>query len=241
MSQLEVNKVLPQSGTTLTLGESGDTITIPSGATLDASSGTLTLPDGTVTNAKVNASAAIAYSKLNLATSIVNADISTTAAIATTKLGAGAVLQVVSTTKIDTFTLSSTTTFTDITGLSVSITPSSTSNKILIIVAISNGNTVGTSVNAFRLVRGATAIGGGTASGNRQSAFATGQPPDANGMLSSCLNFLDSPSTTSSTTYKIQGICNNTMTINRTGNDLDIADSYGTRLSSTITVMEIAG
>jgi hypothetical protein len=34
MSQLEVDKVIPQSGTTLTLGESGDTITIPSGATL---------------------------------------------------------------------------------------------------------------------------------------------------------------------------------------------------------------
>jgi hypothetical protein len=41
MSQLEVDKVLPQSGTTLTLGESGDTITIPSGATFSA---TLTAP-----------------------------------------------------------------------------------------------------------------------------------------------------------------------------------------------------
>ena len=36
MSQLEVDKVLPQSGTTLTLGESGDTITVPSGATFSA-------------------------------------------------------------------------------------------------------------------------------------------------------------------------------------------------------------
>jgi hypothetical protein len=57
MSQLEVNKVLPQSGTTLTLGESGDTITIPSGATLDASSGTLTLPNGSVTAAKLASTA----------------------------------------------------------------------------------------------------------------------------------------------------------------------------------------
>jgi hypothetical protein len=45
MSQLEVDKVIPQSGTTLTLGDSADTITIPSGATLDASNATLTLPD----------------------------------------------------------------------------------------------------------------------------------------------------------------------------------------------------
>jgi len=47
MSQLEVNKVLPQSGTTLTLGESGDTITIPSGATL-SSTDPLVFPAGTV-------------------------------------------------------------------------------------------------------------------------------------------------------------------------------------------------
>ena len=44
MSQLEVDKVLPQSGTTITLGESGDTITVPSGATLDASNATVTIP-----------------------------------------------------------------------------------------------------------------------------------------------------------------------------------------------------
>lgn len=54
MSQLEVDKVIPQSGTTLTLGDSADTITIPSGATLDASNATLTLPDGSVTSAKIS-------------------------------------------------------------------------------------------------------------------------------------------------------------------------------------------
>ena len=44
MSELKVNKVSPRSGTTVTLGDSGDTITIPSGATIDASGATLTLP-----------------------------------------------------------------------------------------------------------------------------------------------------------------------------------------------------
>ena len=44
MSQVEVDKVIPQSGTTLTLGDSADTITIPSGATLDASNATVTIP-----------------------------------------------------------------------------------------------------------------------------------------------------------------------------------------------------
>lgn len=57
MSQLEVDKVIPQSGTTLTLGESGDTITVPSGATLDTSSGTITLPNGSVTAAKLSSTA----------------------------------------------------------------------------------------------------------------------------------------------------------------------------------------
>jgi hypothetical protein len=47
MSQLEVNKVLPQSGTTLTLGESGDTITVPSGATLDVNGIDFPTADGT--------------------------------------------------------------------------------------------------------------------------------------------------------------------------------------------------
>lgn len=42
MSKIEVDTIEPQSGTTVTLGASGDTITIPSGATLDGSSATLT-------------------------------------------------------------------------------------------------------------------------------------------------------------------------------------------------------
>ncbi len=49
MSTLEVNKITPQgTGTTVTLGDSGDTITIPSGVTFDASSGGLA---GTLTTA----------------------------------------------------------------------------------------------------------------------------------------------------------------------------------------------
>ena len=44
MSKLEVDAIEPQSGTTLTLGASGDTISVPSGATLNASSATVNLP-----------------------------------------------------------------------------------------------------------------------------------------------------------------------------------------------------
>ena len=49
MSKIEVNTIEPQSGTTVTIGASGDTITIPSGATLDASNATTTLPANVVT------------------------------------------------------------------------------------------------------------------------------------------------------------------------------------------------
>jgi hypothetical protein len=232
MSQLEVNKILPQSGTTLTLGESGDTITIPSGATLNASNATLTLPDGTVTNAKVNASAAIAYSKLNLATSIVNADISTTAAIATTKLGAGAVLQVVSNV-YSTATTVSTSTYTD-TGLSLSITPSSASNKILVLISqsiflIRDGDR---QTVKLRLVKDSTSIH----TMDNALQFIGGQN-NLNEIRSASLVsvvYLDSPSTTSSITYKTQGAVVETSS----GGSVIFQVSS---TPSTITLLEIAG
>ena len=49
MSTIEVDKIKPQSGNSTQLGESGDTITVPSGATLDASNATTTLPSTVVT------------------------------------------------------------------------------------------------------------------------------------------------------------------------------------------------
>jgi hypothetical protein len=49
MSEVKVNKISPRSGTNVQLGDSGDTITVPSGATLDASNATTTLPANVVT------------------------------------------------------------------------------------------------------------------------------------------------------------------------------------------------
>ena len=53
MSQLEVDKVIPQSGTTLTIGDSGDTITIASGATLSGDLNASNLTSGTVPDARI--------------------------------------------------------------------------------------------------------------------------------------------------------------------------------------------
>ena len=49
MSKIEVDAIEPQSGTSLTVGASGDTITIPAGATFDSSAATNTLPATVVT------------------------------------------------------------------------------------------------------------------------------------------------------------------------------------------------
>ena len=71
MSQIEVDKIIPQSGTSLQVGENGDTITVPAGATFDASSGTLTLPNGSVVNAKLaNSSITINGSAVSLGGSV---------------------------------------------------------------------------------------------------------------------------------------------------------------------------
>jgi len=64
MSTLEVDKLIPQSGTSVQIGENGDTITIPAGATFDASAGTITLADGSVTTAKI-ADGAVSLVKLS--------------------------------------------------------------------------------------------------------------------------------------------------------------------------------
>ena len=74
-------------------------------------------------------------------------------------LGAGKLLQVVSTTKTDSFTTTSTS-YTDITGLSASITPSSSSSKVYVIVHVNSAAT--TRYASFRLVRGSTNIAIGT-------------------------------------------------------------------------------
>jgi len=149
----------------------------------------------------------------------------------------GKVLQVVSTTKTDVFTTSSISTFVDITGLSVSITPSSASNKILIIVSVSgSGWDANTSV---RLVRGSTPIlvgdsgGGGQATMNFWTYNADNGHRYAN--YSFTHHYLDSPSTTSSTTYKMQGVANtDNLYIGQSKND------SATRTPCSITVMEIA-
>ena len=173
---------------------------------------------------------------------ITSADLAS-GAITSAGLPAGSILQAVTTTKTDTFTTTSSS-LTDITGLSASITPASTSNKILIIAYI-NG-TVSTSTGSYggrlQLVRGTTNIAQGDSAGSRQvgTGHLGGQDswPFAQ---TTTITFLDSPSTTSSTTYKIQ--CahtqSKTIRINTSNNDSD-SSTYALRMISSITLLEVA-
>jgi len=159
-------------------------------------------------------------------------------------LPAGSVIQVVSTTKTDTFSAGQDITngFTDITGMSVSITPASTNSEILVLVSCALGAT--NNFGYIRLARDATPIFIGDSSGSRPRVSAMSFDGNINTGLSETLaiSHLDSPSTTSSITYKLQLASpdGDTMFINRSTRDLNAATN-DTRQASSITVMEIAG
>jgi len=173
---------------------------------------------------------------------IVNADINASAAIASTKLSGsfGKVLQVIQTVKSDTFSTSSAS-LVDVTGLSVSITPSSASNKILVTLDL-KGWAQNANQGGVTLLRNSTAIYIGDTAGDRTRISGAGMFNNASPvqvMGNAFAVFLDSPNTTSSTTYKVQVFTlSNNVRINRTDNDLDQADA--SRATSSITVMEIA-
>jgi hypothetical protein len=154
----------------------------------------------------------------------------------------GSVLQVITVNKTDTFSMASAT-WADVTGLSLSITPTSASNKIMVLATVS----LGASGNFayLRLVRDSTVINVGDAAGSRVqvtgSSIYPSTTPDY--ILSHVpITYLDSPSTTSATTYKIQirNGSGGTAYINRTSSDRNTAD-YEWRSVSNIVVMEVKG
>jgi hypothetical protein len=152
--------------------------------------------------------------------------------------GAFRVLQVVSTAKTDTFTTTSTS-YTDVTGLSVSITPQSSTSKILVLAQINGADAFGTSAGWVQLVRGSTAIDIGDTAGSRISASGQFSSPYGSAINNINLSFLDSPATTSATTYKIQArTYAGSIYVNRSQADSD-SNTFA-RGASTITVMEIS-
>ena len=169
-----------------------------------------------------------------------------TGSVPASAMPAGSVLQVVSTTKTDTFSTSSDGTF-DITGLSATITPSSTSSKILIMAKVNLGNTnPQNTAFTLQLKRGSTLINAGDSAGSRTRGFAGSEEGISNNTFGTyqsydySTQFLDSPSTTSATTYKISVVLSqmNQFVVNRTGYDGDSSAFH--RGTSNIILMEIA-
>jgi hypothetical protein len=154
----------------------------------------------------------------------------------------GGILQVVQTVKTNVFTTTSTS-FTAVTGFSASITPKSTSSKILVLVS-ANLSSASADSAYLRLTRGGTAIFVGDAVGTnrvRTSSYANGAfSPEGFGLSGVAPMFLDSPNTASSVSYavEVRGRTGNTVTINRLGTDSDDANRGTTACS--ITLLEVA-
>lgn len=153
-------------------------------------------------------------------------------------LGPGA-FNVQSTTKTDVFT-STSTSLVDVTGLSVSITPSAATSKVLVIVSLSIIAITDTYNVRGAIIRGSTQIAGGTAAGTRPSAtFATNR---SRGPVVQTFCHLDSPATTSATTYKVQVATEGTAGAGVAVGRSDGSDGDSTalpRTASSITVIEV--
>jgi hypothetical protein len=157
---------------------------------------------------------------------IVNADINASAAIAGTKLtGVGKVLQVVTATDSTQRSTTSTSFVTASNTLSVSITPSSASNKVFIFVSSNCGNSNSYDIYAT-IYRGATDLGAASSKG---LTFMSGGGTSAIA-VPLVIGYLDSPSDTSSLTYQLYYRVNS-------GTGLLNVDNSKT----SITVFEIAG
>lgn len=162
------------------------------------------------------------------------------AAWATLGPSTSAVVQVKSGVKTDTFSTSSTT-FTDVTGLSVAITPTSASNKVLIIAQIAYATSANTFAANFRVSGGNATTYVGDSAGSRVRAVFGGWSSSNLSLLtpSGSIVYLDSPATTSATTYVVQACVGSaaTLYVNRSADDTD--DANRTRGASSITVMEV--
>jgi hypothetical protein len=215
--------VLKGNGTSaFTAAVAGTDFVSPGGALGTPSSGTLTNCTG--------------YSASNI----------TTGTLPAARLPAGSVLQVVTVNDTTQYTYSNgsanQTTYQNISGMVASITPASSSNKILLIANIT-ASQAGNSYNAFfRATRNGTVIGVGNSSGYNGTGSTAMRTSDGGEIGTALIMYLDSPATTSSVSYQIQ-ICNSGGSsaysfVNRPANSNTGWEQTG---ASSIILMEIAG
>jgi hypothetical protein len=233
LSKIEVDTVEPQSGTSLTLGASGDTITIPAGATFDSSAATTTLPATVVTTTGTQTLSNKTIDATQLTGTVATSNLGTGTADATTFLrgdqtyaaaGGGLVLQVLNATST-TETVMNNDTWVDV-GITLAITPSAISSKVLITANASGcGKATSNTYLELRLLKDATVL----AVIEQRGGYTADTSANKVGTIST--SYLDSPSTTSATTYKLQG---------RSGSNNAYAQVGDSNPTHTITLMEIS-
>ena len=159
----------------------------------------------------------------------------------------GGIIQVVTTVKTNTQSFShngASDADVAITGLSVTITPQSSSSKIWIMGELTGCSAAQNSIYPI-LYRGGSKLTGscGAASGSRRQCTSSGSAELGSYMQSIPYFYLDSPATTSATTYAIY--CSSSSGSSRevriNYDQYDTNAAYSARTSSTITVMEVSG
>lgn len=147
----------------------------------------------------------------------------------------GHVIQAISATKVDGFTTVSTS-YVDVSGLSLSITPTRVSSKILVTVHTNVANSA-SAWSFIQLYRGSTAIHTSTAGGSNATFSGNLASAGASEMIPVSFAYLDSPATLLPVTYKIMARGDNatvTTSINRRASDTNLGSA------SSIVIMEIA-
>tara|TARA_Y100001951_G_scaffold16124_1_gene11243 strand:+ start:270 stop:812 length:543 start_codon:yes stop_codon:yes gene_type:complete len=147
--------------------------------------------------------------------------------------GAGKILQVVSVNKTDVQSTTSTS-YVDITGLSLNITPTSSSSKILLTGMVVIHHSLYTAF--VRILRDSTEIGT-SATGSNSAYIVYNLNEDAN--QSRAINFEDSPNTTSQVTYKLQCRRDGGSTLYINAHSAGTTNDYIS--TSVLTAMEVAG
>ena len=153
---------------------------------------------------------------------------------------AGIGSNVVQTAKTDTFTTSSSS-FTTVTGLTATITPTSDASLVLVLFRVAGARTTGTNAAQVRLIRGATPIAVGAAEGSRTPATGLVAQSSASGFEVISGGFLDNPGTDSPVTYSIEMRVSDgsgSVFVNRSQNNNDLAANA--RMASTIILVEVA-
>ena len=166
----------------------------------------------------------------------------TGATVPSAKMPTGAVLQVKTATKTASQSVASEDSFADISGLSIAITPRSTSSKIFVACNVSHSSTQNGTGIAFKVLRDSTVLGGSEGSRTSVSFFGSPIASDANMAGTAGFNYLDSPSSTSALTYKAQVTgFNSGITFYINTNATRNGQVYDDVATSSITVMEVQG